>query len=124
MLEEQEDVKLPLRTRGRTPSTRSGIVPIWVAFLPPDLVKNPQRARKRRDKEAMAQFENRKRLRVPIPRAVQGAVCNERLVRDLCQWVNHVIYWIQANQNSRIRVTMERPKDVKIWSIERSNLLR
>ena len=39
LLEEQEDVKIPLRTRGRTPSTRSGIVPIWVAFLPPDLVK-------------------------------------------------------------------------------------
>ena len=39
MLEELENVKIPLRTRGRTPSTRSGIVPIWVAFLPPDLIK-------------------------------------------------------------------------------------
>ena len=39
LLEELENVKVPLRTRGRTPSTRSGVVPIWVAFLPPDLVK-------------------------------------------------------------------------------------
>ena len=38
LLEELENAKVPLRTRGRTPSTRSGIVPIWVAFLPPYLV--------------------------------------------------------------------------------------
>ena len=124
LLEELENVKVPLRTRGRTPSTRSGIVPIWVAFLPPDLVKIRSVQGNVGTRKPWRNLRKENGYGNPFHGLTKGQYVKRVGMVPLPKGIDHIEDWNQANQKSLIRVTMECPKEVNIWSIERSNTLR